>query len=67
MGTYNADTNPNIPQMATLCRAYGLIPLVRILSDQWSLDSANRVSSFHDGTNKFRLKIKFDPRQVPGP
>lgn len=65
MGNYNADSEPNVPQMAILARTYDFLPGGRILSDQWSLDSANRVSSFHDGTGKQKIHIKFDPRQVP--
>ncbi len=65
MGNYNADENFNLPQMATLSRAYSFIPAGKLLSDQWSRDSAHRVSSFHDGTGLHKLHIAFDPRVVP--
>lgn len=65
MGNYNADKNYNMPQMADIAKTKNFIPIDTIYSDQWSLDSANRVSSFHDGTGNIKIHIKFDPRQIP--
>jgi len=65
MGNYNADKNFNMPQSNILIRGMDFIPDDYFLFDQWSIDSANRVSSFHDGTNRIKLKTKFDPRTIP--
>lgn len=61
MGSYNADPVPNNFQMDTLSRRFNFVPAGRLLSDQWSIDAENRVTSFADGTNNIRFKIKFDP------
>jgi len=65
MGTYNADVNYNQPQMSSLFRDFLCEELEHIYSDQWSLDSANRVSSFCDGTGNVKCQVKFDPRIMP--
>ncbi len=65
MSNYNADENFNLPQMVAVGREDLLIATDRLFSDQWSIDSANRVSSFHDGTKRIQIKIKFDPRVTP--
>jgi len=65
MGDYNADKNYNLPKMEIVSRKLGFIPSGKIFSDQWSIDIANRVVSFADGTNRIKLKVKFDPRQMP--
>jgi len=65
MGNYNADVDYNKPQMSALIRDLDFIPFDRLYSDQWSIDSANRVSSFHCGTGRHKVKIKFDPRTIP--
>jgi hypothetical protein len=65
MGDYNADKNYNLPQMSATIRDTNFISAEYVLSDQWSIDSAHRVSSFRDGTNRIKLKVKFDPRIIP--
>ena len=65
MGNYNADTNYNLPQMSAIARTMNFIPYGDLFSDQWSIDSANRVCSFHDGTNLKQCHVKFDPRVIP--
>lgn len=65
MGDYNAEKNPNVQQAQILIRNFDFIPLELIRTDEWNLDSANRVSSFHDGTRKFQCHIKYDPHAFP--
>jgi len=65
MGDYNVDKNYNMPQANFLLRGSGFLPDEYVLFDQWSIDSANRVSSFRNGTGLYNFKIKFDPRAVP--
>lgn len=66
MGNYNADKNYNKPQSNELIR--NMIGAGRdfLRFDQWTIDSAHRVSSFHDGTKKHQVHILFDQRQIPG-
>lgn len=65
MGDYNADDNYNMPQSEILIRHMGFIPNDFLRFDQWTIDSAHRVSSFHDGTKRHQVQIAFDPRQIP--
>lgn len=65
MGDYNCDGYVNIPQLGDLSRAKNFCSDFPVFSDQWSIDSAHRVSSFADGNNRIRVKILFDPRLVP--
>lgn len=65
MTPYGADAYANVPQMSDLARTKNLFSTYPIYSDQWSIDSAHRVSSFHSGDNNHKLHVKFDPRQVP--
>jgi hypothetical protein len=65
MGNYNVDNNYNLPQMVTLARNYDFLPDDDLYSDQWSIDSANRVASFHDGTGLHKIHFLFDPREIP--
>lgn len=65
MGDYNADKNYNLPQSVVLIRDFFFVPEEFLRFDQWTVDSAHRVSSFHDGTGLVKVHIAFDPRQVP--
>lgn len=61
MGSYNADTHPNIQQAQVLLRDYSLAPIVRSLTEQWTIDATNRVSAFRDGTGQIKFKVLYDP------
>jgi len=64
MGDYNAEPNPDIPRSQVVARNYKLLNDESVLSDEWNIDSANRVSSFADGTNRIKFKVKYDPHDV---
>lgn len=65
MGDYNAEPYPDIPRAQVLARNYNFLSDDASLTDEWNIDSANRVSSFRDGTKNVQCKIKSDPRNVP--
>jgi len=64
MGNYNADPQYSIIESVDITRWKHFIPEARVLFDQWSLNSANRVSSYHDGTNKIKVHCLYDPRNL---
>jgi len=65
MGNYNADQTLNIQKSQWYARNFNLLSDIPVLCDQWTIDSANRVSSFHNGTRNIQLKLKADPQQIP--
>ena len=64
MGTYNEDSNFNLGQMADIARTKNFCSNHFVRSDQWSLDSANRVISLEDGIGQFQCKVKFNPKTL---
>jgi len=64
MGNYGVDSAFNNIQAQTVIRTYNLIPEVRSLGDQWTLDSANAVMSFHDGLKVNNIQVKFNPNDL---
>ncbi len=65
MGKYNADQTANLQQAQIIARDFNLLGNHPALTDQWTIDSAHRVSSFRDGTKRISVKVKYDPRSFP--
>lgn len=65
MSTYNAELFPDIPRAQILSRNYNFIPTESVKTDEWNLDSATRISSFHNGTGKIKIHFRTDPRDMP--
>lgn len=64
MGNYGEDTEPNIGQMGEIARAKNLGANLFTRSDQWSINSAQRVISLQDGGQQFQCKVKFNPKTL---
>jgi len=64
MGDYGSSQTPDIIRSQIIARNYKLLNDEPVLSDEWNIDSANRVSSFADGTNRIKFKVKYDPHDV---
>lgn len=65
MGNYGADIVVNKLQAGVIAGLYNFIPTPSTKFDQWTLDSTNRVLSFHDGTNHVRIHFKINPQELP--
>jgi len=65
MGNYGAEPHPDIPRAQVVVRNSKLLNDQPVLSDEWNVDSANRVSSYADGTNRIKFKVKYDPHEIP--
>ena len=65
MGDFNASKTPDLPRAQVMTRNYNFLDNIPVRTEEWDLDSANRVSAYRDGANRLRVKIKNDPRAVP--
>lgn len=64
MGDYGANPVPDVARSQIILRNYGLIPDGKSNMEEWPLDSANRVTSFRNGSCLQRFKVKYDPRAI---
>ena len=65
MGDFGADANPDVDQANILCHYMRYCPTRNLKFDQWSIDTDDRVQSFHDGTGHTKLFIRYNPLTLP--
>jgi len=65
MGNYNASPTPDLPRLQVLARNYSFLSDDFIMTDEWNIDAANRVCNFADGTNNVKVKVKYNPQDIP--
>lgn len=65
MSDFNADPVPNHGQANVLITNLLSVPNRPLYFDQWTIDSTNRVNSYHNGTGHIKLHVRYDPTQFP--
>lgn len=61
MGDYNADTGYSRIESVDLIHWKNFFNGMNVKWDQWTIDSAHRVQSFHTGDNIVDCAILYDP------
>jgi len=65
MGSYNADPSPDLDKIHKIAFAYGLFPLGKVKTDQFSTATSLKVYHLVQRIGGHRLQILVDPGSIP--
>ncbi len=65
MGDYDADPSPDLDKIRMIAYGFGLFPLVKVKTDQFSTAGSNKVYHLVQKLGSHRLQVLVDPSQIP--
>ena len=66
MSDYNSDSDPDLDKIRMVAFGFGLFPLTKVKSDQFSTLTDQKVYKFCRKIGTHRLRVQVNPDEIPG-